>query len=190
MQNKNRFNKKGIGMKKNITIVFLANMINMLFSVVSSFILPKYLSIESYGYYKIFQLYISYLGLAHLGYADGIYLRYGGQEIGKIGKEEIIDTTATLRNMQLLFMLLVGIISILINNSILFLISISFVPINMISYYKNLFQATGEFENYSKILCILPMIIFLCNIVLLFGFRSWSRRQKRRAPCWGHRASW
>ena len=159
-------------MKKNITIVFLANMINMLFSVVSSFILPKYLSIESYGYYKIFQLYISYLGLAHLGYADGIYLRYGGHEISKIGKEEILDTTATLRNMQIVFMLLVGIISILINNSIMFLISLSFVPINMISYYKNLFQATGEFENYSKILCILPIIIFLCNIVLLFGFKS------------------
>lgn len=36
-------------MKKGITIVFVANIINMFFSVITSFILPKYLSIESYG---------------------------------------------------------------------------------------------------------------------------------------------
>lgn len=55
-------------MKKGITIVFVANIINMFFSVITSFILPKYLSIESYGYYKVFQLYVNYLGIAHLGY--------------------------------------------------------------------------------------------------------------------------
>ena len=66
-------------MKKGITIVFVANIINMFFSVITSFILPKYLSIESYGYYKVFQLYVNYLGIAHLGYIDGIYLKYGVQ---------------------------------------------------------------------------------------------------------------
>lgn len=60
-------------MIKNITMVLCSNMINMLVSVAIGFILPKYLTLESYGYYKLFQFYINYAGLLHLGYADGIF---------------------------------------------------------------------------------------------------------------------
>lgn len=66
-------------------MVLCSNMINMLVSVAIGFILPKYLTLESYGYYKLFQFYINYAGLLHLGYADGIFLRYGG----KIGRAHV-----------------------------------------------------------------------------------------------------
>lgn len=159
-------------MKKGITIIFLANIINMLFSVITSFILPKYLSVESYGYYKVFQLYINYLGITHLGFVDGIYLRYGGKDIRLINKSDILDTTATLRNMQLIISIVGIIISFILQNPIVFFLALSCVPINMISYYKSLYQATGEFRDYGIVLTILPIFIFAGNFILLFCFRT------------------
>ena len=50
----------------------------------NGFFLPKYLSVESYADYKIFILYISYVGILHLGYVDGVYIKYGGKAIDAI----------------------------------------------------------------------------------------------------------
>lgn len=159
-------------MKKEVTIVFAANIVNMIFSVITSFILPKYLSIESYGYYKIFQLYINYLGIAHLGFVDGIYLRYGGKNIREIDSDEILSSSATIRNMQILFTLIVVVSSIAFKNQIVVLFALSCVPVNMVSFYKNLFQATGEFKDYSIMLIFLQILMFVFNITLLFVFKT------------------
>lgn len=155
-------------MKKGITIVFAANIINLIFSVISSFVLPKYLSIESYGYYKVFQLYVNYLGIAHLGFADGIYLYYGGKDIKTIDSDELLRNASTLRNLQLIITAVALAISIYLHNDIAILLALSCVPINMISFYKNLYQATGEFKDYGIILSVLPIITFVCNVMLLF----------------------
>lgn len=159
-------------MKKGVMIVFLANIINMIFSIVTNFILPKYLSIESYGYYKTFQLYINYLGITHLGFVDGIYLKYGGQKIEDIDFNEILTSTATIRNMQIVLTLFALVIGIYLQNPIFILLALSCVPINMISFYKNLYQATGEFKDYGIILSVLPMIVFICNVILLLIFKT------------------
>lgn len=159
-------------MKKGITIVFLANIVNMAFSIITNFILPKYLSIESYGYYKVFQLYANYLGIAHLGFVDGIYLRYGGKDIKSLDADEILDSAATIRNMQIVLMVCTLAISVTMKNPIAILLAISCVPINMISFYKNLYQATGEFKDYGVVLSVLPMISFVCNVILLFVVKT------------------
>ena len=155
-------------MKKGITIVFVANIINMFFSVITSFILQKYLSIESYGYYKVFQLYVNYLGIAHLGYIDGIYLKYGGKDLNSIDLDELQQSKSTIRNMQILMSIIALIIAIIMKNNIAIILALSCVPINMVSFYKNLYQATGEFKNYSIVLSFLPMMMFVCNIILIF----------------------
>ncbi len=159
-------------MRKGIVIVFIANIINMMFSMVTSFFLPRYLSIESYGYYKVFQLYVNYLGIAHLGFVDGIYLKYGGREIRDIDADELLTSTATVRNMQIVIMIAAGLVFGIMKNPIAILLAFSCVPINMISYYKNLYQATGEFKNYGIILSVLPMLTFVWDILLLFVFRT------------------
>ena len=159
-------------MKKGITIVFIANMVNMFFSIISSFVLPKYLSIESYGYFKVFQLYVNYLGIAHIGFVDGIYLKYGGKEIRKLDFDEIVDSAATIRNLLIFITLIALLVGIITNNSILVFLALSCVPVNMISFYKNLYQATGEFKDYGAIISIQPIIIFISNMVLLFVLKT------------------
>lgn len=159
-------------MRKGIAMVFIANIINMLFSIVTSFFLPRYLSVESYGYYKLFQLYVNYLGIAHLGFVDGIYLKYGGKEIKDIDAKELLISSATVRNMQMAIMMAAGLIFGIMRNPIAVLLAFSCVPVNMISYYKNLYQATGEFKDYGMILSVLPMMTFVCDMLLLFVFRT------------------
>ena len=159
-------------MKKNLTIILFANIINMLLSVAIGFMLPKYLSIDSYGYYKIFQFYLNYIGLLHLGYADGIYLQYGGMDLTQIDKNRILINSATLRNLQLILSIIFLISGIYISNIIMIFLAISLVPVNMITFYKNIFQATGEFKKYGYIISLLPMISFLCYFILLIIIKT------------------
>lgn len=71
-------------LQKGIVAVLIANLVNVAFSLATNFLLPKYLSIESYAGIKEFQLYVSYVGLFHLGFVDGIYLKYGGKTLEKM----------------------------------------------------------------------------------------------------------
>ena len=43
------------------------------------FVLPKLLTIEAYGYWRLFSLYAAYAGFLHLGFADGALLRWAGR---------------------------------------------------------------------------------------------------------------
>ena len=76
-------------MKKGIIHLLLANMVYLLISILNSFLLPKFVSLETYAVVKTYTLYIGYAGFLSLGYADGMYLRYGGIDIEKIEKKEL-----------------------------------------------------------------------------------------------------
>lgn len=71
-------------LKRGMLSVLIANIINLCFSLLSSFMLPKWLSVDTYALVKTFQLYASYAGLLHFGYVDGIYLKYGGKDIDTV----------------------------------------------------------------------------------------------------------
>lgn len=55
----------------------------------NGFILPKYFSIDTYASIKTYQLYANYIGVLALGYADGLYLKYGGEKMQNIPNREI-----------------------------------------------------------------------------------------------------
>lgn len=158
--------------KKGVIVVFLANIINMALGVITSFILPKYLSIESYGYYKVFTNIVSYLGVIHLGFIDGIYLKYGGWELSKVNLKELHSESVTIRNVQLFLTVVALLGGIWWNNPIAIILSLSFVPVNMVSFYKNIFQATGHFKSYGVILSALPIIVFIINMFLLLVIKT------------------
>jgi len=74
---------------KGIIEVLYANILNLLIAVVNGFLLPKYLTVETYADLKTFLLYMSYIGILHFGYIDGIYLKYGGKDLYNIQKEQL-----------------------------------------------------------------------------------------------------
>ena len=59
-------------MKRGVTKIFVANVVNLMISFILGFVLPKMLSVDNYATVKTFQFYAGYLGFLHLVYADGM----------------------------------------------------------------------------------------------------------------------
>ena len=153
-------------LSKGIAIIFLANVLNLFFSLATNFLLPRYLPVESYAAIKTYQLYAGYIGLLHLGFIDGMYLFNGGKRIGDISRTEIKEELSTLFSFQLMITLIIILLSFCINNKILLFASMSILPVNMLTYFRYLYQSTGEYRLYGRIMNYLT--IFTCVINLFF----------------------
>ena len=57
------------------------------FSAVQVFVIPRLLDVTTYGEYRLFLVYVGYIALAHLGLADGAFLRWVGRPPSEIGRE-------------------------------------------------------------------------------------------------------
>ena len=158
--------------KKGLITVFSANIINLIFNLLTNFLLPKYLSFDSYAAIKTFQLYTTYIGVFALGCADGMYLRYGGKKLDLIDQNELKTGVGSFRIMMLIESLIFIPISFIVQDKVLIAFSFTIMSMNITSYYKNLYQAVGEFKKYGKILNLTTIATFLINMVLLFGLRS------------------
>lgn len=161
-----------MSVKKGIVYIFIANIINLIMNLVSGFVLPKYLSIESYAQIKVFQLYITYIGIAHLGFADGMNLRHGGKDIIKIDKNEVLEEFKTFKYFQICISAIAIMVSLIIKNEILFFCSLVILPINIANYMKNLYTAIGKFKKYSQYTNLNTVFIFIINIILLFIIKT------------------
>ena len=153
--------------KKGMMYVFIANVINLIISLFTGFVLPKLLSIDSYANIKLFQLYITYIGILHFGFADGMYLKNGGKSIDNVNRKEILDEFKTFKIFQFVINIIAIIVSILLKNEMLLFCSIVILPINIGNYIRNLYQAIGEFKRYSRFTNINTLLIFAINIILL-----------------------
>lgn len=158
--------------KKGIIYVFIANIINLIINLFTGFVLPKLLSIESYGNIKLFQLYITYIGILHFGFADGMYLKNGGKNIKEINNKEVLEEFKTFKLFQTIVTLIAIIMSALLKNEMLLFCAIVILPINVGNYIRNLYQAIGEFKKYSKFTNINTLLIFVINIILLLIIKT------------------
>lgn len=155
-------------LRNGIFTVFLANIINLFFSLATNFLLPKYLSVETYAGIKTFQLYVSYVGLLHFGYIDGMYLKYGGVNLKKNIDKGFALNISTMRIFELTVTVIITIIALLTRDWIMILFAISVFPQNLSSYYQFLYQATGEFALYGRVMNFSTIGTFVVNMFLLF----------------------
>lgn len=154
--------------KKDLLKVFSSNFINLLIGLVSGFIIPAFLSLDDYAYLKTFTLYISYVGLLHFGFIDGIYIKYGGAKESDINKSQLKAEHRFLLIFQFLVTLIALILGIFLDDLILIAFSISILPINMQSLFKFFYQALGEFSIYSKIIILTPNLLLFFNLLIIF----------------------
>ena len=63
-----------------------SNIATILAGLIIAFVLPKIITVEGFGYYKTFTLYVTYLGLFSLGIVDGIVLDYGGYNYDELDR--------------------------------------------------------------------------------------------------------
>lgn len=155
-------------LKNGITSIFIVNIINLIFSLIINFVMPKYLSIDSFASIKLYQLYVSFMGVLHLGFVDGLYLKYGGKFLQKEKNNEIISEFSTFRTFQIVITILLFLIALISKNNMMLILAISIFPYNMLGAFNILFQAVGEFKIYSISNGLNSFLMFVVNIILIF----------------------
>ncbi len=119
---------------KDYSEILLSKLIIVMLSFLTGFLIPAALSIEDYGYYSLFALFISYLGIFHFGFIDGLYLKYGKLDMDELPHSEYRYFARYLIFEQVLFMVLSIIV---INNFLSFDTNtkfiLTFAAINMLA---------------------------------------------------------
>lgn len=159
-------------MKKGLARILVANMIYLVINILNNLLLPKFLSIDTYASIKTYNLYIGYAGFLSLGYADGMYLKYGGKDYKSIDNTDLNNTLKSYIIVELAVSILILLIGIALHDFIFQFFAVGSFLINIIGYYKNFYQATGEYGLYGKALNYQTVMMFALNSILLFLFHN------------------
>jgi O-antigen/teichoic acid export membrane protein len=155
-------------LKKDLLKVFSSNFIKLIIGIITGFLVPAFLSLDQYAFLKTFTLYIGYVGILHFGFIDGIYIKYGGKFENEIDKQKLKGEHKFLIVFQLIVTIFIGIIGFVLHDMILIAFSICILPINMQTLFKFLYQALGEFDIYSKIMILTPILLLFVNLFNIF----------------------
>src|SRR6202043_804367 len=75
------------GVARDVATLGTGTLLAALFNVLLAFVIPRLVSVEDFGYWRLFLLYAGYTGLLHLGLADGTLLRWAGRPLGEFRHE-------------------------------------------------------------------------------------------------------
>ena len=163
--------KRGLN---NFSYAFIANFINLLSGLISVLLIPKFLSIDEFAYLKIFTLYLSYVGILHFGFNDGIYIKYGNYDYDNLDKKRISANFKFLIAIQALISLIVVLITLFtVNNTIIsniwFVIAINIFLVNVSGFLSFIAQITKEFKLYSQSIIFGKIIYILGIFIVVFA---------------------
>lgn len=156
-----------MGLKNNILRIFSANFLSLISGILIGFILPIILPIDQYAYLKTYTFYISYIGILHFGFVDGMYIKYGGKNLIDLDREKVKLEHIIFTIFQSFITIICLIIAIAKNDIIMILFSISIIPMNTISFFSLIYQSVGDFKKYTKISYIYTSLFLLLNIILM-----------------------
>ena len=167
-------NNSNHALLSRFSYLLFSNFIKLLSSLLIGFVVPSILGVEDYGYYKIYALYLSYVGLFHFGFIDGIYLIYSGSKYSEINRKLfrmfsrhllILETIITVVFLFLSIVIFDG-----IKQQIFVLLSLNLLSINFNSYFQFISQATNRFKEYSSRMLI-QSLTNLIIVGIMFTFR-------------------
>lgn len=161
-----------MNIKKSIFKVFTVNFFQLISGLIVGFCVPMILSVEGYANLKTYALYISYIGLFHFGFIDGLFIKYGGKKYNELDKSVLKGEHNFLVIMEFIISMILFIVSLITKNIIIFLFSISILPIMICNFHKYIYQATGEFDKYTKIMRRYNFIYMILNVLLAFVFKN------------------
>lgn len=153
-----------------------SNIISFLASFLVTFIVPRFFGVEEYGYFQLFIFYVGYVGFAHLGWLDGIILRYGGKYYDELNKTEVKAQLVLCSLLELSICIVICLVSMICNvdsdkKFIFFFVSICVLISNLNTFFQYILQSTGKIKQYALIV-ILDRVTYLvlCCFFLLLGF--------------------
>lgn len=158
--------------KKNIIWVIISNLICLLFSVIASFLIPKVLTVDSYAEYKTYTLYVTYIGIFHFGFINGIYLKYGGYDYDNLPMNLFSIYSKTLLISQFIIQVIGFIILFFISKGNIFETPFFYVILNIfainISCYFSLINQCGKKFVHDSIMQIISKVFLLFVVVAMY----------------------
>lgn len=141
----------------------------LIFGFIQSLIIPKYLSTTDYGYWQLFLLYTTYVGILHLGFLDGILVRWAGKDIEAL-REEIPTTFRFILLEQGvvvgILVMIVGLIDIPSKEIAIAVLANAFI-VNLLVFFIFTAQATRRFKLVT-VANIGRGLLFIVFIILIF----------------------
>lgn len=154
-------------MKKAFKVI-LVDFLGLLVGILNGFLLPKFIELDQYAMIKTFSLYISYSGVFHIGFSDGLYIMLGGKSIDELKQGKIKAYLYALIKILLFTIGGLALISFFITKDIIFKLFILYtIPFQITLFQSLLLRATGQFEKYVKIRIFLNIINLLSTIVII-----------------------
>ncbi|MBF0983528.1 MAG: hypothetical protein HXK63_00030 [Campylobacter sp.] len=156
-------------MLSKISYMALAQIFFAFTSVVSILVLPKLLSLESFGYYQLFIFFANYVELLHFGLSDGIYLRYGGRRFESILKRTLKSQIYAMEILYALECLIIffAVYTFSFDKRLFLYIAISGAITVPRSFLYNLLQSINEIKK-SIVVLLIERIFVLSSIAIVY----------------------
>jgi len=156
--------------------VFVSQLVILISSILLTFLLPKIIGINHFGYWQVYVFYTSYVGLFQLGFNDGIYLKYGGYNYNELQPKVFNPLFFMLLISQVVFSVIIIYVVTITEDDSFKRIALIFTSANILVLGTNAFfvminQITGRFKQYSYMI-ILEKIIVIGGLFLLFYFKT------------------
>lgn len=147
------------GLKNDFIKVAGSNFLLLFASTLNNFVLPIILSISDYANYKTYILYASFCGFFHLGYVDGINIKYGGKSLQDVDSHTFWSEHHFFVLTQFVLTIVLLICAYASRSLVMMLFALTVTPINMQSFFLFFTQAVGQFTVYAKCMIVVPFLM-------------------------------
>lgn len=142
------------------------------FSAVQVFVIPRRLDVATYGQYRLFLLFVNYLGLLQFGIGDGAFMRWAGRPVGAIAWEWR-RVGRSMVGIQLAILAATAVASMFVDPlTRLYLIAdaVCALFVNSANLSAFALQAVGDFKRAGRVFILAPGLF--ASAVLVFSPRS------------------
>lgn len=154
-------------MNKIIKVIFI-DFLGVFIGILNGFLLPKFLTLESYSLIKTFALYASYSGVFHIGFSDGLYIILGGKNINEIKQNKIKGYLIALMKILTITLGIMAIVSVLFVKDYIFSLFIIYtIPFQITLFQSLILRATGQFDKYVKTRIIINVFNLISTLIIM-----------------------
>lgn len=158
---------------RNFGVALVVQGFAFIVSATTSFIVPKVVGAEPFGYWQLFLFYVGFVGFLQFGLSDGVYLRFGGRKRSDIDAESVGGQFVVCLASQVLIGVLLAIVAGFVsdpNRSHVILAIAVMTPImNAKRYWGYVFQAMNETKRFSYSVLVSALAFFVPMTVLLLS---------------------
>lgn len=149
----------------------------MLVSILIVLIIPKFIGVYEYGLWQVFVFYISYVGILHLGWADGLFLRRGGQKSNEVNIASLKAETVLYTSYNFIISSIIVCSSFFFFKNyffIVFALGIATIVVNIRTWITMILQSFENFHGYAINMILQSIVYFILIIVILvFNLRDY-----------------